>query len=198
MILDHYVIVQQWTPNFIPSKNRVQKILAWVRLSSIPVEYFDEVYLWKLGEQIGKPIKIDTTTSLASRGKFARICVEIDISKPLLAKFWIEQEVCPIEYVGIHLVCFGCGRYGHKKEQCGEGIGKKVREESGQEVDMREVASEETQFHEPALMEKTISRDQCKSEKYGSWMLVTRKERRSNRRNGNRGKQGSKVTESVP
>ena len=27
-----------------------------------------------------------------------------------------------VEYEGIHLICFGCGKYGHKKEACPENV----------------------------------------------------------------------------
>lgn len=51
----------------------------------------------KLGEQIGWPVKIDQVTDFTNRGKFARMYVEIELSKPL---------------EGI----FKCGLYGHSKE----------------------------------------------------------------------------------
>nr|GMD42483.1 uncharacterized protein LOC109147335 [Ipomoea batatas] len=47
------------------------------------------------------------------------LCLEVDLSKPLLSKFTLEDEVLPIEYEGIHMVCFNCGIYGHKQGQCG-------------------------------------------------------------------------------
>ena len=41
----------------------------------------------QLGAKFGKPIKIDTAISLVSRGHFARLCVEVDLSKPLISNF---------------------------------------------------------------------------------------------------------------
>lgn len=40
----------------------------------------------KVGLRIRRPVRIDTTTSLANRGMFARMCVEVDITKPLCLK----------------------------------------------------------------------------------------------------------------
>ncbi|XP_031120215.1 uncharacterized protein LOC116023359 [Ipomoea triloba] len=119
MILDHYLVVQEWEPNFSPWKNKTRKLLVWVRFPKLPIEYFDEEFLKKIGLSIDRPVKIDTTTSLTSKGNFARICIEIDITKPLLSKFVLNMEEWPIEYEGIHLVCFKCGKYGHRYEQCG-------------------------------------------------------------------------------
>lgn len=72
----------------------------------------------KVGSNIGRLIKINQATILISRGKFARICVEVDITKPLLAKFNIRRRIIRIEYEVLHLICFQCGTPGHHKEQC--------------------------------------------------------------------------------
>lgn len=120
MIFDHYLIVQEWMLNFNPRSNKTEKILAWVRFPALPIEYFDEDILLRVGNSIGRAIKVDNTTSLTSRGKFARVCVELDVTKPLLAKFDIEESVYPIEYEGIHLVCFKCGIYAHRQDHCGQ------------------------------------------------------------------------------
>lgn len=44
--------------------------------------------------------------------------MEIDLSKPLLAKYRLENRIYRIEYVGLHNICFNCGIYGHSKELC--------------------------------------------------------------------------------
>lgn len=70
--------------------------------------------------QPGESMKIDDTTALATRGKFARLCVEVDLTKPLLSKFRLRRKICRIEYESMNLVCFNCGRYGHGLEECKE------------------------------------------------------------------------------
>lgn len=72
----------------------------------------------KVGEKIGKPIRVDHATGEVARGKFARMCVEVDIKKPLLSKFKLRRTARKIEYEGLHLVCFDCGVYGHRKDEC--------------------------------------------------------------------------------
>ncbi|XP_019172106.1 PREDICTED: uncharacterized protein LOC109167539 [Ipomoea nil] len=114
VILDHYLVVQEWEPNFDPSCNKTKKLLVWVRFPTLPVEYFEGKFVRKISRRVGRPVRVDFTTSLISKGMFARVCVEIDISKPLLSKFTLEEKVWPIEYEGIHLICFSCGLYGHR------------------------------------------------------------------------------------
>lgn len=63
-------------------------------------------------------LKIDKVTSIHSRGKFTTICVEIDLSKPLLSHIMVRDHKLSIEYEGLHQICNKCGRYEHKAEQC--------------------------------------------------------------------------------
>ena len=72
----------------------------------------------KVGEKIGKRVKIDEATSLVSRGYFARMCLEIDLEIPMISKFQLKCKVRKIEYDGINLVCFSCGRFNHWKDEC--------------------------------------------------------------------------------
>ncbi|RYR05350.1 hypothetical protein Ahy_B06g085220 [Arachis hypogaea] len=59
-------------------------------------------------------LKVDHATSIHSRGRFARICVEIDLSKKLVPRISVMGYTLSIEYEGLHLICFECGKYGHK------------------------------------------------------------------------------------
>ncbi|XP_031131691.1 uncharacterized protein LOC116033077 [Ipomoea triloba] len=138
IILGHYLTVQEWEPNFHPYKNKLSKLLVWARLPAIPIEYFEEGFLMKIGKQIGRPVKVDTTTSLVSIGKFARVCIEVDLSKPLLSKFTLEDEVLPIEYEGINMVCFTCGIYGHKQGQCGNDRAEDSMNEDNSNMDLEQ------------------------------------------------------------
>ncbi|MCI53307.1 hypothetical protein A2U01_0074553, partial [Trifolium medium] len=67
-------------------------------------------------------LKIDKLTSIHARGKFARICVEIDLEKKLIPQVSVNALglVLNLEYEGLHAVCFNCGKYGHKKDVCPE------------------------------------------------------------------------------
>lgn len=74
--------------------------------------------LLQIGKSIGNVLRIDTYTASEAKGRFARLCVHIDIDKPLITAILIgkfEQTVC---YEGIQKLCFSCGRMGHRRENC--------------------------------------------------------------------------------
>lgn len=72
----------------------------------------------KIGSKVGNPIKVDMNTSLVNRGHYVRMCVEVDMSKPLLWKFRLKRRTRRIEYEDLHLVCFECGKYGYMQSYC--------------------------------------------------------------------------------
>ena len=81
MIFNHHLTVQSWKPNFDPEQNSLKNPLVWVRIPCLPIEYYGMSFLMKVGEKIGKPVKIDEATSLVLRGYFSLMCVEIDLEK---------------------------------------------------------------------------------------------------------------------
>lgn len=72
--------------------------------------------LWRIGCYIGRLVKIDSTSSLTTRGKFDRSCTEINLKQKLVPYVSVRGRDHQVEYEGLHLVCFGCGRYGHHRE----------------------------------------------------------------------------------
>lgn len=146
----------------------------------------------KIGSKIGRPIRVDQATSLVSRGKFARICVEVDIPKPLLTKFMLRIKVRKIEYKGIHLICFKCGVYGHHQENCTGS--EKVITQAAETIPMRQGGEEHTQNRKESIPAEI-------TEKFGPWMMVMRSSRRFDNNNQGRatksGKQESEVTSDI-
>jgi hypothetical protein len=68
------------------------------------------------------------------------LCVEVDLTKPLLAIFTIRERQFCVEYEGLHLLCLTCGRFGHYKEGCAEKI--IVQNDDGEKNGVGEKANE--------------------------------------------------------
>ncbi|XP_057453017.1 uncharacterized protein LOC130744870 [Lotus japonicus] len=57
-------------------------------------------------------------TLRADRGRFARICVELDLTEAVVGKVCIEGFWYKIEYEGLHVICTKCGCYGNRSREC--------------------------------------------------------------------------------
>ncbi|KAF7841344.1 uncharacterized protein G2W53_003642 [Senna tora] len=73
--------------------------------------------------------------------EIVRICVEVDLTKQLVPQVEVRGRTYPVEYKGIHMVCFHCGWYGHTKDHC---FLKKVLEgrKQTEEMDLNNVLAE--------------------------------------------------------
>ncbi|KAI9117469.1 hypothetical protein K1719_011635 [Acacia pycnantha] len=118
VINDAYLNVARWRPEFNPKSAQIESVVAWVRFPDLPAPLFDKKFLLNLGNVIGKAIKLDIHTAQRARGKFARMCVELDLTKPLVPEFEIEGQILSIVYESLGMLCNKCGRFGHFKEFC--------------------------------------------------------------------------------
>ncbi|XP_052192521.1 uncharacterized protein LOC127801414 isoform X17 [Diospyros lotus] len=116
---DHYIVLLRWDPNFKPSEAIISLVAVWVRLPELQVQYYDEEILQKIGELIGEEVvKIDNCTRNRTKCKYARLCILIDLGKPVIPMIEIGGALQPIQYEGLHLLCYTCGRYGHRQHHC--------------------------------------------------------------------------------
>lgn len=101
-----------------------------------------------------------------SRGQYIRLCVEVDITKPLLSKFQLNGRVLGIQYEGLRQICFKCGTLGHKDDKCPV-FGPKPTLD-------RVISGEPLDQSRPLATPKVPT----EGEQYGAWMLVQRPPRR--------------------
>lgn len=94
MIGENYQHVQMWTPNFRADKADISSLLVWIRFPLLPMEYYTESWLRRAGSQIGGTIKVDIATLIASRGRFARVCLDISQQTP---KINLQNEARAME-----------------------------------------------------------------------------------------------------
>lgn len=126
VIAQHCLLVQRWNPYFDPYKNQLGRIVTWVRIPDIPILYYNSHCISRIGDWIGKTLKVDMDTlssrldkdAKVARGRYAQICVELDLQKKLVPKIIASNQVFRVEYEGLNQICFECGRYGNRKEGC--------------------------------------------------------------------------------
>ncbi|KAL7253114.1 hypothetical protein ACSBR1_007601 [Camellia fascicularis] len=182
IVLDHYLTVRKWQHDFKPAAVEEVKTALWVRFPQLPIEYYNEKVIFHIAKALGKPLKIDLNTATLTRGKYARVCIEMDLKKPLRSCFAIGKYNYSIEYEHFHTFCFNCGRVGHRREWCSEkpamvanlastGVAANLIPAVGDEV-VGHNGTSQTNFEPHGLVDAGNS-------SYGPWMLVDRQGKRN-------------------
>ncbi|XP_024200319.1 uncharacterized protein LOC112203614 [Rosa chinensis] len=153
------LVVQKWRPDFDPMIANIGKMALCVRICGLPVKLFKNYTIAAIGKIFGTVVKVDQVTIGQARGKFAHVCIEVDLSKPLRPFVEVEGVAYGVFYDGISIICFECGCYGHVKDKC-----PYVHQDNGSKDQINE-----------AVINENIS---VLKGDMGSWMLMTYKNKK--------------------
>lgn len=199
MVFDRYLTVQTWSPEFMSPAAKIDKTMVLIRFPGLIVFYYDESILLALAAVVGTPIKVDQNTLDVKRGRFAWICVEVDLNKPVGGKVWFRNFWYKVEYEGLHRICSLCGCYGHLGRECPSKKNKEADQQGTQapapatELHPQAVApenlpvTEHNQEHSMTNQNVTVLPQESL---HGDWMIVKRK--KCNNRVANPGKDSAK------
>ncbi|KAJ4832638.1 hypothetical protein Tsubulata_001385 [Turnera subulata] len=98
VILDHYLTVEPWQPNFEPASHKVTSVVAWVRVPGLSSELYQLAIMREVCNRVGHFIRVDYSTQKAERGRFAKAAVELDLSQPLQTETCVDGVWYPIMY----------------------------------------------------------------------------------------------------
>ncbi|CAN0875114.1 hypothetical protein LINGRAHAP2_LOCUS10643 [Linum grandiflorum] len=161
---DTYLTVHRWHKEFKPWNAEVKTAMAWVQLLDLLVEFYHPEAVMRIASRIGQPVRVNRATEECARAKYARVCVEIDLTKPLLPKYKINGVKYLISYEGLEDLCTVCGRYGAPTHRCC------CQEPPPEPESMEEVSTNDVN---PTQEEKDNA--------YGTWMIKTKARRRGRR-----------------
>ena len=106
---------------FHPS-SRISCCTSWVTIKKVPLYLYYVEALFELAKPIGRPLRVDNYTANLSRLDRVRICIEVDLSKPLLKHICINalnnSLTLNVLYEDIPNYCQLCSRLGHQESKC--------------------------------------------------------------------------------
>ncbi|XP_013617040.1 PREDICTED: uncharacterized protein LOC106323468 [Brassica oleracea var. oleracea] len=125
-VFGSYLMVRAWSSEFDPLRDDIATTPVWVRLTNIPVNFYHRSILMGIAKDLGKPVRVDMTTLNFERARFARICVEVNLAKPLKGTVLINGEGYFVANEGLSESCSKCGIYGHLVHGCPKTIAERV------------------------------------------------------------------------
>lgn len=186
MIFDHYLTVQTWTPEFTSPSAKIERTVVWIRFTGLNLFYYDESILLAMAAAVGKPVRVDKNTLDIRRGRFARVCIEIDLTKPVVGKVFLKDHWYRVEYEGLHRICTTCGCYGHLGQDCMQKAStttlttaETTKQDDGARVQAQDAAvtDKETTVDKSVPSSKNLATEEIPEPLHGDWIMVQRKQR---------------------
>ncbi|XP_056695259.1 uncharacterized protein [Spinacia oleracea] len=85
------VIVKAWTSDFDFNSEILKVVPLWIQLPNFPLNCWGTDSLSRIGSALGTPLFADECTSKQSRISFARMLVEIDVTRPIMQKVMVQE-----------------------------------------------------------------------------------------------------------
>ena len=203
---EHYLSIRPWEPFFKSEVANVSSIVVWVRLHALSIELYKAKVLKHVGEAIGKVLRIDTHIAMEARGKYARLCEQVDVNKPLINMVLIGKFEQVVVYKGINKLCYACGRINHKKEMCPHTIRCDVPPLEKEMASTNSYGTSPRRMHEASRCEVGSgtagsgiaggSGTDHEEDRYELWMVITRN--RGGQKGTTKGVQQLDPTQSAP
>ncbi|XP_056685683.1 uncharacterized protein [Spinacia oleracea] len=112
------VIVKPWSPEFNFQAEVLRVVPIWVRFPNLPLNCWGPGSLSRIGSLLGVPLFADECTTCQQRISFARILIEIDVTKSLPRNFMLKDPTGKtfkqqVDYDWLPPFCPTCKMIGH-------------------------------------------------------------------------------------
>ncbi|CAH9096722.1 unnamed protein product [Cuscuta epithymum] len=114
------------------------KVPVWVKFPNLPMNLWNEGAMSEVASMIGVPLSTDKVTQERTNHNYARVLIEVDVSKPPPLSFPIRlpsHKVIKqwVRYETFLNYCFHCKEYGHHPFICKKLAEKERKEKNNKE-----------------------------------------------------------------
>ena len=113
LLAGQLLALECWRPKFKHSKDSINKVNVWLQLFDSPLEVWDNDMILKIVAKAGKPKFLDPWIASLSRLGFARVCIQLDISRLVCpgTKLLINDQVVRQKFIYQNLfdIRYSCG-----------------------------------------------------------------------------------------
>lgn len=114
--------MRPWRMNFMLERKTFTSVPVWVRLYSLPLDYWQIDSLITIGNKLGRYVKTSEATRRGKYTSFTRICLEMDLFGALpdevILEVYNEEWVQTVDYEHITFRCQKCHEHGHLLREC--------------------------------------------------------------------------------
>ncbi|XP_074318867.1 uncharacterized protein LOC141655697 [Silene latifolia] len=157
------LVFKTWTPTIAEELDAVSIVPVWVLFPNLDPCFWSQAALSKVASFVGRPICADEPTTNKSKIAFARILVEVDLSKELPKGMTLQTPyrgtvLQKIVYEWLPYYCHTCHKIGHTKDRCNK---NKVRQVYQPKQPVTETAStvQPVPVSEPVMPAKRVDKD---------------------------------------
>lgn len=93
-----FLTIHLWEPDFKATIASFSSIAVWIRLLDLLIYFYDLEVLRIIGEAVGLVLRVDTHTTNGARGRFARLCVQVNLDKPFIKTIMVGKMAQVILY----------------------------------------------------------------------------------------------------
>ncbi|XP_058784859.1 uncharacterized protein LOC131659723 [Vicia villosa] len=112
------ILLHDWTHKFTLQDDILRVLPIWVMFPQLPLVYWGEKSLGKITSAIGKPLMTDECTAKKLRVSYARVLIEVDVTKELKQYITIrdptgEKLMQQVDYEWTPPYCSQCNKVDH-------------------------------------------------------------------------------------
>ncbi|XP_070053974.1 uncharacterized protein [Nicotiana tomentosiformis] len=119
MLNNKPIIVKMWSADFDINKEVLQTIPVWVKYPNLPLNCWENRSLSRISSGLGIPLYVDVCTTQVYMISYARVLVEMDVTKELPRFIKVtdpnrREFIQEIAYDWVPEFCTKCMQVGHK------------------------------------------------------------------------------------